>query len=528
MKRILLLILSILLIASSAYSGQTINGGRVANDDLTLQGTTSSTRDTSYVIVQPSGGKVGIGTTTPGEMLEVGSATTGGNVAINATLTSIFTHDAANYNEDGATWTITGTGPLVHVAGNTTTLTATPSSAIVVGTTYKVTITGTGGGGTAPYTLGGVSGSSIAASGAIAIEDYITAGTTANLIITPASACTVSITSITIKALTNATGDLTVDGNIIARSQIVSGQTGNNLPQFSSSTDLTTGLRLYGPTGFSLVLGGAGKLVFDMSGIYVYDNTAFLAFGASAQPQLYKDTDYTLGQRNSTNQQIYRLYNTWTNASNYERLTLTGVQGASVNITAETAGTGGDNLNIVLTPAGTGSFGFGTSTFGTNAAKVLGIASGTAPTTSPADAAQVWTQDTGSVAGNAALHMRNEVGDTGPVAFAGVKVASHSATETATIPQMYQDINLITGAYTVSMPTAAVGYSTDFMATTAAQYSVDVATGTDIIYLNGSALAAGNKVTSDSTIRNRLHCECNVVGYYECWSITNLHIDGGS
>jgi hypothetical protein len=43
-----------------------------------------------------------------------------------------------------------------------------------------------------------------------------------------------------------------------------------------------------------------------------------------------------------------------TDASNYERLTLTGVAGTSVNITAETLGTGGDNLDIVLTPAGTG------------------------------------------------------------------------------------------------------------------------------------------------------------------------------
>jgi hypothetical protein len=52
---------------------------------------------------------------------------------------------------------------------------------------------------------------------------------------------------------------------------------------------------------------------------------------------------------------IFRLYNT-TDAglTNYERLTLTGVAGTSVNITAETLGTGGDNLDIVLTPAGTG------------------------------------------------------------------------------------------------------------------------------------------------------------------------------
>ena len=63
---------------------------------------------------------------------------------------------------------------------------------------------------------------------------------------------------------------------------------------------------------------------------------------------------------NSTTQQIAYVYNTFTDASNYERLTLTGVAGTSVNITAETLGTGGDNLDIVLTPAGTGVVKFGT------------------------------------------------------------------------------------------------------------------------------------------------------------------------
>ena len=75
---------------------------------------------------------------------------------------------------------------------------------------------------------------------------------------------------------------------------------------------------------------------------------------------LTTDAAATLAQRNGTTQQIFRLYNTYTDASNYARLTLTGVAGTSVNITAETLGTGGDNLDIVLTPAGTGKVTFGT------------------------------------------------------------------------------------------------------------------------------------------------------------------------
>ncbi len=54
-----------------------IHGGIAANDDITIQGTTDSTRTTSYVNLQPNGGNVGIGTTAPGELLDIGGYGTG-------------------------------------------------------------------------------------------------------------------------------------------------------------------------------------------------------------------------------------------------------------------------------------------------------------------------------------------------------------------------------------------------------------------------------------------------------------------
>ena len=77
---------------------------------------------------------------------------------------------------------------------------------------------------------------------------------------------------------------------------------------------------------------------------------------------------------------------------------------------------GGANQNVTLTPSGTGAtilngnVGIGTTSFGASAAKVLGMGAGTAPTTAPADMAQMWVQD--QAAGNACFHFLTELGKT--------------------------------------------------------------------------------------------------------------------
>jgi hypothetical protein len=53
----------------------------------------------------------------------------------------------------------------------------------------------------------------------------------------------------------------------------------------------------------------------------------------------------------------------------------------------------------------------GTKVFGTSATMTVGISSGTAPSTSPADMIQMWSADQGGTAGNAGLHVRSEAGN---------------------------------------------------------------------------------------------------------------------
>ncbi len=48
-----------------------VYGSSAENGDITIEGTSSATKTTSYVILQPTGGYVGIGTTGPGQLLHV-------------------------------------------------------------------------------------------------------------------------------------------------------------------------------------------------------------------------------------------------------------------------------------------------------------------------------------------------------------------------------------------------------------------------------------------------------------------------
>lgn len=67
--------------------GQTLYGGNAANDDITIEGTSHATKTTSYVLLNPSGGNVGIGTSSPGMSLDVyGTVGIGANSYDNADL----------------------------------------------------------------------------------------------------------------------------------------------------------------------------------------------------------------------------------------------------------------------------------------------------------------------------------------------------------------------------------------------------------------------------------------------------------
>jgi hypothetical protein len=73
---------------SGRAGGQTLYGGTAANDDITIHGTINATRTTSYVILQPTAGYVGINTASPVAALDVSDSPLGINVGADSTATT--------------------------------------------------------------------------------------------------------------------------------------------------------------------------------------------------------------------------------------------------------------------------------------------------------------------------------------------------------------------------------------------------------------------------------------------------------
>jgi len=157
--------------------------------------------------------------------------TTGGDsiTDLRAEISDSLTQFYANYDTDitptftGGNWTGTNGwsvsgGELVRVndASDGTIQPATPLT-IGIGSPYKVTITTSAVSGTVTYTLGGVAGSAIAGA---TTENFITALTTDNFIITGLAGSTATITAITILPLIDDTGDVFIEGNLTVGSTI--------------------------------------------------------------------------------------------------------------------------------------------------------------------------------------------------------------------------------------------------------------------------------------------------------------------
>lgn len=84
-----------LLVGTSA-TAPIVYGSSVANGDLILEATSNATKTSAYIIMQPNGGGVGIGTATPGGLIEVTGAAGSVRVGTSGNIVE-FTRAATNY-----------------------------------------------------------------------------------------------------------------------------------------------------------------------------------------------------------------------------------------------------------------------------------------------------------------------------------------------------------------------------------------------------------------------------------------------
>lgn len=123
-----------------------------------------------------------------------------------------------------------------------------------------------------------------------------------------------------------------------------------------------TALGSYTGNASMQLFAGAQMSTFVADGQFALKASAFYGWGNSGangtrDTRIYRDAAAVLALRNTTTAQTYRVYGTFTDASNYERIAITRDA-----VTVESAGTGTANIDLALTPAGTGVLKFGTHT----------------------------------------------------------------------------------------------------------------------------------------------------------------------
>jgi hypothetical protein len=159
------------------------------------------------------------------------------------------------------------------------------------------------------------------------------------------------------------------------------------------------------------------------------------------------------------------------------------------------------------------------------------VKSGIAASAAVTDGVQLYSRDVGGVATKAGLHMYNEAGDSGPVGWANIRIATRAdANGTIGANEMYGQTHICSYARTYTLPPAVVGMNAKFRVTAAVVVSIDTdATGTtDAIILDGTELTAGNKITSDGVAYSTVYLECSIADHWDAYTIAGTWADGGA
>lgn len=114
-------------------------------------------------------------------------------------------------------------------------------------------------------------------------------------------------------------------------------------PAYSFAGEPDCGFYIGGTNQVNMALAGAASFGFTSTTLHIYGSgsSAAINFGSNSanDPQIQRDANHVLAQRNGANAQTQRVYNTFTDASNYERLALSWA-GSVAHLLTQQAGTG--------------------------------------------------------------------------------------------------------------------------------------------------------------------------------------------
>ncbi len=144
------------------------------------------------------------------------------------------------------------------------------------------------------------------------------------------------------------TGTLTVTVKYV-------GPVGTNAAVAFSCGNAGTGMYSNTSTNVALAAGATPVLIGASTGVLTTANAAFQLGGISGNgPSIQWDTDnFALGQRNGVNPTQFRVYNTFTSSTNYERLAIDWVTSANVCRIDSQKGASGTARPVALAYAGT-------------------------------------------------------------------------------------------------------------------------------------------------------------------------------
>ena len=218
----------------------------------------------------------------------------------------------------------------------------------VTANTYTLSMTGTG-----TITLSGTSSGTLVGTGASQVVSKTFTPTAGTLTLTPTGSCTTvqlelgsvfsGYTATTGTAVTTTNNINVPSGGMTIANQILEGNGTNNLPSYSFSSFPTYGMYFDNTAGIAFTH-SANVSFGTRTNFLAIPSTSSLGWtngnlGGTLDTIITRDAANTLAQRNSTNAQTFRLYNSFTDSSNYERL---GINWSSntATIQTENAGTG--------------------------------------------------------------------------------------------------------------------------------------------------------------------------------------------